>query len=354
MRFDKSFDKKQLWEMAIRNAGLNNTPKKNIQRIENTRSNIKVNENKITRVPYGRSTSIIKRVEDFTNNDGKIYITFGGVGDLILLLAECYQDKAGNVIFFANTGATEFAKYFLNYFKLKHLISPNLMGSRLANVVVNNAKETGRLANSAHLADGLDYGDYSRNTEKYKNRMVLKTSWLTDIGTIPELLNKPTVVIAPSGSAKTPSRQRYMLVDEYANIVQIYLKNGYTVYTIGSQRDYDYYPKISNTNHNWLMADKIINKNKTIPLLDFSMFLKIINSSNVVVSVDTWLKSYSCLAGIKTRVVETRYNGEYRKNHVDPCDWIFLNTDFWDTMQIHRIDDLVLNNCFCLEDAECK
>ena len=326
----------------------NNT---NIQKTGNYRLQTQTTQMRVTRSNFVRSNGVAETAKTFMGSAGSIYITFGGVGDLMLLLAECYKDKSGKVLFFANNNASIFGRNFLKYFKLNFLVLQNIMGGRQANDVVEHAQKTGRLATSAHLADDLDYGDWKRNTEKYKNRMIRSTDWLLDIGKNPDLTNKKSVVIAPCGSFRVDTRQRYILPDEYTAIVKTYLNNGYLVYSTGGHKEFDYYPKIINENHYWLMSDKLIHKNKNTPLKNFGEFLQIINSSNVVVSVDTWLKTYACLAGLKTRIMATRYHGGYEKTVDDPADTIFLNPDFWPTMQIHRVDEFVLRNCFCLEDA---
>jgi hypothetical protein len=149
-------------------------------------------------------------------------------------------------------------------------------------------------------------------------------------------------------------KQRFLYPDEYQTLVSIYLQNGYKVYSTGSENDIKFYPQIKNDNHFWLTSDKIICRNKVEKINNFKKFLQIINSATVVVSVDTWIKSYSALAGIKTRVIQNRFNDVYQPVGFDPSDYIFLNTDFYPTMQIHQLPNLVLENCFCLEDAECK
>lgn len=328
---------------------LNN--KNNIQKTGNSRLQTNNTQIRVSRSNFVRSNGIFENAKTFMGTLGKIYITFGGVGDLMLLLAECYKDKSGKVLFFANNNASLFGRNFLKYFKLNYFMSPNIMGSTQANDVVNYAQSTGRLATSAHLADNLDYGDWKRNPDKYKQRMVTNTNWINDIGKASHLVGKKSVVIAPSGSFRVDTRQRYIFPDEYTAIVKTYLNNGYIVYSTGGHKDLDFYPKIMHENHYWLMADKIIHKNKYTALSSFEEFLQIINSSNVVVSVDTWLKTYSCLAGIKTRILQTRYNGQYEKTVDDPADSLFLKLDFWPTMLNHRVDEFVLKNCFCLEDA---
>ena len=41
-------------------------------------------------------------LDKFMNRDKNFYLTFGGVGDLLLLLAVCYNNEKANIIFLAN------------------------------------------------------------------------------------------------------------------------------------------------------------------------------------------------------------------------------------------------------------
>jgi hypothetical protein len=69
--------------------------------------------------------------------------------------------------------------------------------------------------------------------------------------------------------------------------------------------------------------------------------LRIINSAQLVVSVDTWLKTYTLLSNIPTIVVETRWNGAYKAFGEDITDWVFLNRRIWPDIKFEKIDDLL-------------
>ena len=63
-----------------------------------------------------------------------------------------------------------------------------------------------------------------------------------------------------------------------------------------------------------------------------------------MVSVDTWIKTYSSLAGIKTKVFENRYNGRIYDFGRDSGDLIFLNDEWWKTMTRYKIEDFISNH----------
>jgi len=329
-------------------------PTPQIQRVTSKRKQTIFNNVQLAKNQIYANQALMEKINHFIGSKGNVYLTFGGVGDLILLLAECYKDPSAKVIFFANGGSDQFGKKFLELFGLNYFIHPNIMGGKIANEIVDFLKSTGRLSVSAHLADDLDFDDYRKNPDKYKSRMTLKTNWKNEIGFAEELNKQKLCILCPSGSVRAAYKQRFLHPDEYQSVVSIYLKNGYKVFSTGSDNDIKFYPEIRNDNHFWLTADKIICKNKTEKISNFKKFLQIINSATVVFSVDTWIKTYSALAQIKTRVVQNRFNDIYEPVGHDPSDFIFLNTDFYPTMQIHPLPNLVLENCFCLEDAEYK
>ena len=68
--------------------------------------------------------------------------------------------------------------------------------------------------------------------------------------------------------------------------------------------------------------------------------LRIINSAEHVISMDTWLKTYTLLCDIPTTVIKTRWNNEYKVYGEDITDRIFLNTKIWPRLNLVKIEDL--------------
>lgn len=302
-------------------------------------SNKNTRPNKLNLIESARSKNTYEIALNFAGNEGNIYVVFGGVGDLILVLAECYKDASAKLVFFANMNSRDFGEQILKFFKIKYIILPNLMGTSAAPQVVQQLRDTGKLQPSAHLADGLDFNDWKRDIYKYKKKMTLFADWKRDIGIIPS--NKKIMIICPSGSFKDPSRQRYLLHDEYLAVVHTYIRKGYMVYTTGSDKDFSYYPFINNPSHAWLMSSKLIDFKKNMTNHSIEKFLKIINSADEVISMDTWLKTYSCLINTNTKVIMNRRHGEYMDLFLDPSDFIFLNKTLWPCLEMVKFDDLL-------------
>jgi hypothetical protein len=284
-------------------------------------------------------------VLDFVGLAGMAYVVFGGVGDLLLLCAEAVNDPSAKVVWFANEQSAEFGKRFLNLFGIQNYVTKNIMGSGQANLVIDLIKSMNRLATSAHLADNLDYEDWRRDTEKYKKRLTFNADWLHKYGKHDEFKNKQTVVICPSGSVKMESRQRYLEKHEYDEIVKIYLEKGFNVISTGSDNDRKIYFDYKLKNTYWLSMDSFSDAFGESKKIDFKEFIQYINSGLEIISMDTYLKTYAALCGIRVKVLDNRHYGRYADNK-DCSDYIFLNTDLWSSMSIHRIDDFIKNKAF--------
>jgi hypothetical protein len=335
--------------LASRNMGAKALPVSELNQIVNPNSHVqnfrqqrtKYQSNKLKTIECAKNKTTYDQAIRFAGQNGNIYITFGGVGDLVLLLAECYQDKDAKVIFFANASSKKFGESFLNFFNIKNIILPNIMGSMLAPMVVEHFKQEGRLKPSSHLPTGLDYGDWKNNIKTYEEKITSNTNWIQEIGKVNTTEN--IAVIAPSGSFRDVNRQRYLIPDEYLVVVSTLLKHGYEVYTVGSQNDIKNFPWISHTKHFWLMADKTLDYKKNEKPHDFGHFLKTINAASSVISVDTWLKTYTLICGIDTNVILNRRNKTYIPHMSDISDYVFLNTNIWPHLKVCQFDELIEN-----------
>ena len=278
-------------------------------------------------------------LDKFMNRDKNFYLTFGGVGDLLLLLAVCYNNEKANIIFLANNESNKFAKKFLDYFNLEYLLYKNLMGTKNCSVIYKKVTNHHNFTLSAHLADRCDYGDWKKNTDKYKNRLVLGTDWVDLIGI--KKRDKKYAVICPSGSHRCEHRRRHLNIEEYNTIVKIYLEKGYEVITSGSKDDlkiFGFYP--SNSCY-WLTDSELINYRGVSQQIEFNVFLQIIISCDDLVSMDTWMKTFMALCGKSCNVIKTRYHSRYQEIGKESCDYIFLNKDFWPKLKIHTYEDFI-------------
>ena len=286
----------------------------------------------------------VKSVLNFLNQNKNWYLNFGGAGDLILLIASAYKDDKAQIVFLANNCSMDFCKELLEFFKLEYFVSRNLMGTKYANTVNDYMIQKINFKPSAHLPRGLDFNDWARDIEYYKNRMILKTDWTERFGKNPLFKNQKVIVIQPSGSMKNYDRQRYLEVFEYNYLVKKFIDAGYDVVTTGSELDKDFYKWKPICAKDWFMTSKRLYGQKTIVPVDLGMLLKTINGSEKVISADTWLKSYSLLCGIPTYVFNNRCRGHYLPVGSDPCDHIFLNKNLWNNLEIKTVHELMEMN----------
>jgi hypothetical protein len=280
--------------------------------------------------------TIERKIQLLPRHRPEYYLGFGGTGDAMLVLAAAYANPKRHVIFFGNPTSITLIKDMFCTFDTSATVMPNIMGKPLANIVFAKLNKAGTIKESAHLADGLYYEDW-RNEDKYIKRIVNHIpQWRSKFG----LLDKKLVVIAPSGSNRDPNRQRYLSKKEYETIVRNYLGQGYEVYGIGSDRDWREYAIFEEGV--WWATNRILRnwqgKSKNHKLADM---LKIINSATEVISMDTWLKTYSLIAGMPTTVIATRWGGAYKPYGEDVTDWIFLNSKIWPTLKVVRVEELI-------------
>ncbi len=263
------------------------------------------------------------------------YMGFGGMGDALLLLASCSENKSAKVLFFANDPSMSFIREFFDLFKIPSFILPNIMGQPLSTIVYDAFKAHPKSQTSAHLADHLYHGDWV-NEEKYTKRIKKNTNWLEIFG---KEDNDKIVCISPCGSHRDGSRQRYLSNGELSSLVKKYNKE-YKVYAVGANRETSFYNIVPDSY--WMTSNYILDSKGNKTEIDLNQMLRIINSSTEIISVDTWLKTYGLLVGLPTTVIKTRWNGKYRNYGDDPTDLIFLNSKLWPDIKLKTIEELLI------------
>ncbi len=315
---------------------------KNVIKTAIKRDQISAQKRKALEDNFGNNS--VKSAVDFLNPNKNWYLNFGGAGDLILLIANAYKDDKAQIVFFANSCSDEFCRELLQFFKLEHFVSRNLMGTKYANAINDYMIQKINFKPSAHLARGLDFNDWTRDIEYYKNRMILKTDWISRYGKNSSFLGEKVIIIQPSGSMKNYDRQRYLENFEYNFLVKKFIDAGYSVITTGSESDKDYYKWKPISTKDWFMTSKRLYGDKTVSPIDLNTFLKTVNCAEKVISADTWLKTYSLLCDIPTFVFGNRCRGKYLPIGADPCDYIFLNKNLWNNLEVKTIDEIIKIN----------
>jgi|GEM_PF-6263467 len=287
-------------------------------------------------MPVAKSGDLIHKVEAWiASDDHTYYMGFGGIGDFVILLAACWNDDKARILFFSNPHSTELIKEFIQLFKKNALVLNNIMGSKVANTVYEMIKRKPTFRTSGHLADRLDYGDWI-NENKYKERIISSAPWTELLGKVET--DKKILILAPSGSERTALKQRYLNRNEHKDIIRKYLDLNYMVYNIGSESDCAYYGLPDSCY--WMSSKKITSKKET-KAINLKEMLQIINSAAKVISMDTWLKTYTLISNIPTIVVKTRHGNKYQKYGEDVNDYIFLNKNIWSNINMMTIEEIL-------------
>jgi hypothetical protein len=322
-------------------AGMSTKKKSPVLRIINSRPknpNSFVGNYENHLVPWEEIQKIIRT---FISTSKNTYLAFGGVGDILLLLATCWNVENPHVIFNANNESKEFAQKFFDYFNVKNLTIKNTMGTINANRIVSELELFPSFRQSAHLADNLDFGDWERNFLKYKERIQTNPGWNEIIGTDKEFLNNPTVVICPSGSIKINHRKRYLEKNELFMITDRYIKAGWRVVITSNETDLKYYGLHHFDNVFWMTSDKLITRSGKIIPISFDRFLKIINSSKDVISAETWLKTFTLLLNKPTKVIKVRIEDKYQEFGIISADYIFINPNLWKNLSLVTVQEIL-------------
>ena len=278
------------------------------------------------------------KLNEFINGDKNVYLTLGGIGDLLLLLAVCCNNKKAHIVCIANDESSQFSQKFLDYFNLKYIFYKHVKGHEFIRNLYNKIIIHPNFNLSAHLPDNFDWNDWI-NIDKYKNRLVTETNWLNLIGI--KKRDKKYVIICPSASRKCEYRKRHLSIEEYNVIVKMYLEKDYEVITASSKKDFDIYKIYPDENCCWLTDSELINHKGVSQQINFNTFLQTIISCDDIVSTDTWIKTFMALCGKPCHVIKTRFNSQYKDIGNEPADNIFLNKDFWPKLKIHTYEDFI-------------
>jgi GR25 family glycosyltransferase involved in LPS biosynthesis len=268
----------------------------------------------------------------------------GGLGDVLLGIAASYAYDKCKLIHAANHGMHITIEQFVKAFDIPYQIKerPFTM-DEFANI-----SKSPWCKSTCHLPFNLDYRYWG---DDLKFLTIPRFIPLFDLfGKHSNLVEntKDMVVICPRGS-NSPSfiddkngnrlfKSREISQEEYKKLVNNFIRKN-TVIVLGSPNDLEYYGMVDHANFFWLCFDKIISYKGEFTV-DLKTVLSIVNGCKLVISVDTWLKTYSAIAGLPTIVLKTRFNGGYLTELADMSENIFLNKKMWN-LKIMKIEDML-------------
>jgi len=291
-------------------------------------------------------TQLYFQLKQWLVQDADFYLSFGGAGDALIMLAACWDNPRARPVFFTN--GNRLTSRLFDAFGMKTLIHPNIMGQPWTNTVLEPLLKHPNFKPAGHLPVSLDYSDWKHKHQYFIDTMITETPWRHTLGVEPNpFQTSQVVVICPSGSTKDKSRQRFITNEEYQTLAQFYLDGGCTVYTCMSEEDIRVYKPIKHPHAAFVSADKFSSPRKE-SRHDAAKMLRYINSASLVLSPDTWMKTYSLLAGIPTIVFMTRWNGRYRLIGEDVADYVFLHPAIWKKIKFAKAEEFVKTQK-CLE-----
>lgn len=262
---------------------------------------------------------------------GPFYVGIGGIGDFLLSAAICFKHGVKRLVFWCSTGYTLAVQEMCDAFGIEHFVidffpkgHPCAFFAWQANCRHRN------LIVSPIVPSNLDYSFWSKQENELMAKLAFTMPGRELFGKMPKK-TLPAVCVAPRGS----NVGKTLYKDEFSAIVSRFAQANWHVYAVGSESDIKFYKEDRCT---WISTKTIVDQDGAYPLKTNMMFA-ILNSCDLVVSVDSWVKTYSCLIETPTVVFMNRQPGSKSHFNNSGGDMIFLNRKFWKTMTLMAIED---------------
>lgn len=261
------------------------------------------------------------------DTNSEFYLGFGGIGDFLLLAAVCYHNPKAKVIFFVNSGSRQFIENMAGVLGINILIFNNILDRKIAGYIYKAVVSHHKFKMSAHLPEWLDFYRWV-DVDVYTPRIIPYFPFIDIFGVSPTN-GKKIIGLCPSGSIRSRHPQRHLTKKEYKKIIDLYLELGNSIYTFGSRSDLSYYGVYDDPHCYFLTNESKINHQGQYLKISIQNFFKHINSCDEIVSMDTWLKTYSLMTGIPTIIIQSRWERRNLPYGKSESDLIFLNRSIW-------------------------
>lgn len=248
--------------------------------------------------------------------DKPFYFGIGGVGDFLLLMASFYDDIESDtdVIFVCNNVNTirDIMKQFPKIHRSWLYPMNAFEKSRdMWNLIVRHKLCRGTGATPCEFKYIEDWIECGRHTVFKYYGIKRNPNWCSKIENSYDM----HITIQPNGGIDS-NRISNISKEELKKIVD-YIPNKYNIYLIGSKSDVEKYGIIDSTR--WIT--------------DFDQAFDKIRRAEFHIGVNSWCKTYSGLAGIKTYIYPSLYRIEPLNLFGcvnDPSDYVFLKQGGWD------------------------
>ena len=294
-------------------------------------------EGKVRRRDARYAQPRLKEAIDAAEVSEPFILAQGGLGDALLAIAASYRYMRCKIIYGCNNSVMGVMGDFFSAFGIHHTILPTFSSDlRLFGWLANHPY----CMSTCHIPDRLNYGDWGVNIQKYETRMDSHLPLKNIFGTIEH--DKPIITLSPGSVNSSPDsklhKQRSITKDEYFDLVSVCLKS-HAVYVTGTDDQRQEYGMVDHPDFHWMTFNSVMSQTAK-KAHEINEFFAVVNSSEIVISVDTWLKTYSMMANIPTIVLQSRSHGKYVDGPIDSSDNIFLSKSLWD-FELTKVEDLV-------------
>jgi hypothetical protein len=263
---------------------------------------------------------------------GGILFALGGLGDFLIALDVCSINKLSLIFWINNTNIEGICKKFVEFYKVDaHLYNCKIgIGTDDAEaylkkvcVEVLAGKVLSVYNNMWHEFPKIDF------TPDPKNNIYDKLE--------EHKINIPSnyFVICPAGSKFHTSERRLFYKEEFHELIDLSIDKGFIPFIVGNDKQIDFYDERQKCRH--LQFDKFDGKEISI-----GNFLYVINKSQFVISVDTFLKTLSGLMNKKTYMIRNRNEDNiYHSYGVGRWDHIFTNPKIWKHLEMLKFEEII-------------
>jgi hypothetical protein len=266
------------------------------------------------------------------------YLGVGGLGDALLTIAVAHFDAKARVLFAANPQIQSVVAKFFAAFDLPCCIVDFPKDKKgFWDLVATHP----HCRSVGALPDNLDWDyEWVHHLERYLPRLVTRMPLRERFGIRPNPCSTRGIVgLAPRSAWIGTYKRKDLSPDEYARLVNKYLDLDFTVFGFGSRSDLEHYGLYPHDHVFWFSTDFMATREQEMPLETPGLFAAL-NACDEVISVDTWVKTYSALAGIPTKVILSRHHTDNMHIYLnDSGDRIFLNPAVW-KIQLVGFSDL--------------
>ncbi len=252
---------------------------------------------------------------------GPFYAHFGGAGDALLLLASFYDEEPEQTVVSIANSSEMMESFFDAFPRLKQIyfipFPKNYQNHLLLREIfrkLKNFKGMG-VTPSPDLDYFKEWSGVSDIFQKYG--IVRRPQWVEQFRTGKQLPYQ--VTLAPRGSLKgmVGSKQNLIPPQDWESLIHFLNERDIHPIILGTPEEAFQYPAIGHC----------LDRRSYC----FEEQMKLIANSDLFIGADSWGKTFSALAGVKTFVFHS-IRGEDLKGWKDPADYIFL--DPWEEITV--------------------